>query len=144
LGFSSFGDLTFASAAYCSRYIMDKVTGGEADLHYEYMDFATGEILRREPEFAHMSLKPGIGSEWIDRYMTDVYPDGFVVVNGKLVRPPKYYDKRFSSISDDAFVAMCERREYEAYLRRDDNTNARLAVKEQVLEARVRLLKRGL
>ena len=38
-GFASIGDVTFESAAYCSRYIMKKVTGDLAESHYETVDF---------------------------------------------------------------------------------------------------------
>ena len=43
-GFSSIGDVTFESAAYCSRYIMKKVTGDLAESHYETVDLSTGEV----------------------------------------------------------------------------------------------------
>ena len=64
-GFSSIGDVTFESAAYCSRYIMKKVTGDLAESHYETVDLSTSEVSARVPEFNRMSLKPGIGAEWI-------------------------------------------------------------------------------
>ena len=85
-GFSSIGDVTFESAAYCSRYIMKKVTGDLAESHYETVDLSTGEVSARVPEFNRMSLKPGIGAEWIKRYNKDVYPrDVAIIVTGKQI-----------------------------------------------------------
>lgn len=67
-GFSSIGRVTFESAAYVARYVMKKVTGDLARDHYRVVDPATGEIIDRVPEFCHMSLKPGIGGPWLDRF----------------------------------------------------------------------------
>ena len=40
-----------------------------------------------------MSLKPGIGAEWIKRYNKDVYPRDVVIARGHESKPPRYYDK---------------------------------------------------
>jgi len=36
------------------------------------MNFETGEISELEPEFCHMSLKPGIGHDWLRLYWPEV------------------------------------------------------------------------
>ena len=77
-GMCIIGDVTFESAAYVARYIMKKITGNLAESHYNGLT----------PEFNKMSLKPGIGSEWFDKFSSDVYPDGKVVVRGHLSRSP--------------------------------------------------------
>lgn len=141
-GFSSVGDVTFESAAYVARYCMKKVVGQDAELHYARLDPDTGEVFRRVPEFCHMSLKPGIGARWLDRFVTDVYPSGLMVVNGMQVKPPKYYDRRFRRMDLDAFEVLCAERDALARANFSDNTDARLAVKEQVTAARVGFLKR--
>lgn len=93
-GFATVGDVTFESAAYVARYIMKKVTGPSSKEHYQVVDEDTGEVLSdRLPEFTLMSLKPAIGRGWIDRWIDDVYPSDQVIVNGKAVKPPRYYDK---------------------------------------------------
>lgn len=143
LGFSSVGDVTFESAAYVARYVMKKVTGDPAVEHYSVVDQDTGELVQRVPEFCHMSLKPGIGARWLLKYQSDVYPDGYVVVNGRRVKPPRYYDKRFKRVDEGEFSELVARREFDAQGRRADNTDARLVVKEQVTAARLRNLKRS-
>lgn len=133
-GFASLGAVTFESAAYVARYIMKKVTGDLAVEHYG----------GRVPEFAHMSLKPGIGARWFDKYVSDVFPGDYVVVNGMKVRPPKYYDKRLCKMDEDNFAMVSMLRDQGARLRFEDNSAERLAVKEVVTRARIRGLRRVL
>ena len=143
-GYSSIGDVTFESAAYVARYIMKKVTGKNAAEHYQEIDPDTGEITNRTPEFTKMSLKPGIGYEWYKQYTSDVYPHDYVVVRGKKVKPPKFYDKKFKIDNPYEFDELLYIREKSAKLRHEDNTLERLAVKEQVAKAKLQKLKRNL
>lgn len=43
-GYSAVSDVTFESAAYVARYVLDKVTGPAAETHYERADTKTGEV----------------------------------------------------------------------------------------------------
>lgn len=145
-GFSSIGDVTFESAAYVARYVMKKMTGPKADEHYEYVD-EYGELRQRTPEFTRMSLKPGIGADWIRRYKTDVFRgDGSaeVMVNGKAMKPPRYYD-RFLEELDGIELDMVQFGRYKKSLsRREDQSPHRLAAREQVAEAGLKFKKRSL
>jgi hypothetical protein len=144
-GFSSIGDVNFESAAYVARYIMKKVTGqGKHDQHYKFTDLETGEVLEKKPEFNKMSLKPGIGYDWYKRFCSDVYPHDYVVINGKKVRPPKYYDLKYSIESPFEWEEVQQKRIDLGKANFEDNTDARLVVKEQVTKARLKLLKREL
>lgn len=143
-GYSSIGDVNFQSAAYVARYIMKKVNGRSAKDHYERVDEETGEVLHLKPEFTKMSLKPGIGFDWYKQWKDDVYPDDFVVVNGKKVRPPRFYDKKFKVEHPEEFEVIEFKRESRARQRYADNTDERLAVKEKVAKARLQSLKRTL
>ena len=118
-GFSCLGAVTFESAAYVARYVMKKWSKdnlqGEAlrramialdkwreDPYNEELRKAAHSLElpdmyeHRRPEYITMSRKPGIGSAWYDQFKGDVYPGGFCVVNGKKVKPPKFYDSRLS------------------------------------------------
>lgn len=140
-GDSTIGDVTFESAAYCARYVMKKLTGdGEKD-YYNIFDVSTGEIFVRSKEFCHMSLKPGIGSDWLRLFWQDCH-DGKVVVNGHKAALPRYYKKYFAR-SDIGKNLRYDNEEL-AYERRDDNIPERLAVREQVVKAQVNILKRSL
>ena len=143
-GYSSVGDVTFESAAYVARYIMKKVTGKNAKEHYTEIDPESGEITTRKPEFTKMSLKPGIGYEWYKQYTSDVYPHDYVVIRGKKVKPPKYYDKKYKIEQPFEFDELLYIREKSAKLHYEDNTPERLLVKEQVAKAKLQKLKRNL
>lgn len=140
-GFSSVGDVTFDSAAYVARYCMKKVTGIRAESHYERCSAATGEIISVKPEFARMSLKPGIGALWFEKYRTEVFGrDGLrsrVVINGVEVSPPRYYKQLLDKIDGYAFDSVA----YESYkkaLKLDvDSTPERLNVREVCAKARL-------
>lgn len=138
-GFSSIGDVTFESAAYVARYIVKKVTGAAAAMHYVTDD---GEVL--EPEFTRMSLKPGIGARWYEKFSSEVYPRDYVVVRGVKCKPPRYYDKRYRSAEPVAADFVDLERYLKAGKTVEDNTPARLAVRERVAEARLTFKKRTL
>jgi len=144
IGYSSVGDVTFESAAYVARYIMKKVTGQQAEQHYKKTDEETGEIIIKMPEYNKMSLKPGIGANWLKRYQTDVYPHDYVIINGKKVKPPKYYDKKYKTDNPYEFDEILYNREKNGKLNSEDNTLERLKVKETVQQAKLQKLKRNL
>lgn len=153
-GFSSFGSVTYASAAYVARYALKKITGPSAPEHYERVDVRTGELVQCVPEFCHMSLKPGIGRAWFDRYWRDVYmARDAVVVKGKLHSPPRYYDHLLASLTaassmgifaNDPLEAEKELDRYTKSERfKDDCTPERLLVRESVMKARMNLYQRS-
>jgi hypothetical protein len=158
-GYCVIGDVTFESAAYVARYIMKKVTGKKVDKlsdfeltngdiikkrHYELFDFETGEIIEIEPEYTTMSRRPGIGSDWFDKYSSDVYPHDFVVVNGKKVRPPKFYDTKYFELNPDEFESIKDIRSLNSEKFLDNNSSDRLLVREECLYSRISKLVRPL
>lgn len=143
-GYSSVGDVNFESAAYVARYIMKKITGKKAKDHYEAIDPDSGEIIKRLPEFNKMSLKPGIGANWLKKFENDVYPHDYVVVRGKKMKPPKAYDKWYKNNNPYEFDEILYKREINAKLNPDNHDPKRLDAKRQILESRLSLLKRTL
>lgn len=144
-GYSTVGDVTFESAAYVARYIMQKQTGKDVNKdHYTYCDLQTGELIKIQPEYNKMSLKPGIGADWYKKYKTDVYPHDFVEVRGKKLKPPKYYDRLFSKENPYEYDQILYTREKQAKLRPEEHSYERLLVKETVTKAKLQKLKRKL
>lgn len=142
-GIVSVQDLTPETASYCARYIMKKVLGKDAKTAYNKIT-ENGEIIEMKPEYAAMSLKPGIGAGWFEKYNRDVFPHDFVVQNGQKRTPPKYYDKlreRGDNVKGDEIEFARQMRAINA---RADNTDDRRAVRERVHDAKVRNLKRNL
>lgn len=142
-GHVTIGAVTFKSAAYVARYIMKKQSGdhaGKCAVHHG-VDTSTGEIMLT-PEYATMSLKPGIGQSWYEKYgWSDCHAHDYVVMDGKRIKPPRYYD------------ALLERRDPEILekikaSRRDkrdtDVSPERLEVREKVKTAQTGKLIRTL
>lgn len=143
MGHCTVGELTQESAAYCARYTMKKVYGDQAPFYYSELDPYTGELVPLVAEFSRMSLKPGIGALWLARYQADVFPDDFVVVKGKRMRVPDYYDTLFErSSGEEALSEVKDRRKARALARAADNTPERLHARERVLKAKIKKLKR--
>lgn len=145
LGRCTVQDLVPETASYCARYIMKKVLGVDAKTAYDVVD-EDGVITRRRPEYAAMSLKPGIGALWFERYgRTDVYPQDFVIQDGVERRPPKYYDKLMKRSLSGAVIDKVQiAREARLAKPNPDNTDERRKVREIVHLAKISTLNRSL
>lgn len=143
-GYSSIGDVTFESAAYVARYVCKKITGPMAEAHYSRVDLTTGEIYEIEPEFCQMSLKPGIGFSWFQKFSTDAFPRDYVIIRGKKCKVPKYYKTLLKN--SDAFLSDEIDFDRESRVKEfvDDCSLERLAVREVVAKARLNFKKRAL
>jgi len=141
-GFCSIGEVTFESAAYVARYITKKINGDLAEDHYSYVN-AYGEIKSRQPEYTTMSRKPGIGKNWLEKYITDVYPSDFVVMRNKKMRPPRYYDSLYEIKYPEFLKKIKNARKREGLKHSDNNTYERLKVREEVQLSKFKQLKRS-
>lgn len=120
-GFVNYGAISFQSAAYTARYSTKKVTGKKAESHYN----------GRYPEFLRSSTgRGGIGAAWIDQWMDEVYPRDKLLVNNKLIQPPRFYDKRLAKRDPELLEAI--------KLSRVLTANARSVSFDADLEARER------
>lgn len=113
-GFHSIGELTFESAGYTARYCTKKINGDQKEAHYN----------GRQPEFALMSRKPGIGAEWFQKYSNDVYPKDFVHIGGIKHQSNRYYDSLLKKMNPKMYEEVKQQRrckkenlEYESHLR---------------------------
>lgn len=124
LGRCEVGTATRESANYVARYLLDKKTGPQADKAYERTN---GKLTWHvNPEFATMSLKPGIGTDFYNKYTADIHPSDNVVVNGQRVRTPKYYDKLLKERSLTEYeILQLKRRQHAAKSSPEDNENRR-------------------
>lgn len=143
-GAAEIGELTFESAAYVARYCMKKITGDMAESHYTRLDVTTGELYPVVPEFCRMSLKPGIGFRWFDKWKADVFPHDYIMVNGMKVKPPRYYDRLLQMVDPFGFDDVGFARLDKALAFVDDCTVDRLRVREIVTRARLSLSRRSM
>lgn len=137
------GSLNVRSAAYAARYVLKKVTGPAAGRHYSRVD-SDGVVVELVPEFARMSLRPGIASAWFRRFASDVTTFDHVVHEGKRYPVPRYYDRLLERSDPDLLARWKEDRELRSLPFRPDGSPDRLLVRETVEAARIKTLKREL
>lgn len=147
LGNSSVGDVTYESARYVANYCTKKVNGPRAHEHYQWIDPYTGEVFERDPEFACMSLKPGIGQKWFERYSKEVFVHDAVIVDGMKIKPPRYYDTLIQRMVGENYYKYDEiqfQRYKDSLKFEDDYSYDRLRAREVVTRARLAFNKRTL
>lgn len=126
-------DLNHQTASYCARYIMTKKLGKDSTY---YGLTPNGEPVKLEPPRALMSK--GIGAQFLQQYMNDIYPLDAVISRGTKRKPPKYYDRQLDKLAPELLAQVQEARELRAQQHREDQTPARLTVQEIVHVARIR------
>lgn len=137
LGFHTIGELTFDSAAYVASYALKKATGAIAEERYERVDPETGECWKVKPDYATMSLKPGLGKTWWDKYKGDIYPEDVCVLKGTKFRPPEYYDKLLEKTDPKMHKKMIEKRRKQVRKKPEELTEKRLEIRETVTWAKL-------
>jgi hypothetical protein len=146
-GFTTIGDVTFDSAAYCARYVTKKITiCDESDPnlfeHYNRVDSETGEYTIVSPEYSTMSRRPGIARQWFKKYHADMYPWDEVIIKNNPVKPPKYYDKLFEELDPVAYKTLKQTRLDAVDF--SEQSDKRLATRKNVKLAQLQQLKRDL
>lgn len=139
-GHNTVGELTRESASYVARYVMKKTSGKRVKVNefgeavYDRVDKQSGEITTIKPEFAVMSLKPGIGEGWINRFNEETYTEDCCFLEGRKVKVPKYYDKLLEKNDPNEFQRIKEQRRNKADRPkvRENNTEKRLRVREEL------------
>lgn len=127
LGLCSVGSVTFESCAYVARYVTKKITGKSAAQHY-------GD---RVPEFCHASTKPGIGRDFCEEYLDDLYTqDRLILSTNIFMNPPRYFDRVLEQLDAPRFEKIkAERRRSARRVEASGEASpARLAVKERIKE----------
>lgn len=143
-GLSSCGKVTRESAAYVAGYTVSKRDGEIAEKFYERVDPETGEVCSVVPEFGRMSLKPGIGMSWFEKYWKEVYlaRDGVCLPGGKVAPAPRFYDRMLERFAPDIYDDVSFRRYLSSDQFAKDCTPERLAVREKCAKLKERFLKR--
>ncbi|AXH77424.1 MAG: replication initiator protein [Microviridae sp.] len=119
-GFCTIGEVNFASASYVARYSMKKVFGPEAESWYQ----------GRVPEYLTMSRRPGIGAGFFDKYQSEIYARDSCLINGREVKPPKFYDNKLERLDQDLFLTIKDSRKLAA-TSNANNKPERLRVRER-------------
>lgn len=132
-GYCTVGQVTFESCAYVAGYVTKKVTGPKAVEHYG----------GKEPEYATMSRRKGIGYRWIERFGGEVLENDSVIVKGREAKPPRYYDKVLEQMSPEEMEKVYQARMESAWERFGENYGDRLVVREKVKRGQISLKRRS-
>lgn len=134
-GMCEIGSVTFRSAGYVARYIMDKQTGADAVAYY-------GD---KVPEYTNMSRRPGIGYGWFQRFKSDVFPANEVIHDGICHPVPRFYANIYESEGFD-IPSRISREQKKSKLGgfyvKADNSSRRLDDRLKVKNAQIALLKK--
>lgn len=84
-GFCSFGEVTGGRAAYVAQYSLKKVRRAE------WRECTPDGVVKTQP-FLRVSLRPGIGAEWLAQYKAETR-GGYIVKDGVKLAVPRYYQK---------------------------------------------------
>lgn len=143
-GHSITADFTFETAAYVARYVTKKKTGKQKSDYEVYTDLQTGEIISIAPEKPiARSMRPGVGRNFLEKYQSDIYPFDEVILRGKKMRPPKYYDNVLDSIDPDLMTLIRAKRRKKAKSNTQHNTFDRLRTREKIQSLKAKQLIRS-
>lgn len=110
-GHTTIGTLTLESAQYVARYCTKKISGKDANYHYDFVDGRTGEIISRPPEkLVCPSMRRGLGYPYYQRYGDYIRAHDKVNLNGRSYPVPKYFDSLTEKIDPDRFEEIKEKR----------------------------------
>ena len=143
-GFATCGELNYQTAAYTARYIMKKMTGTKAEEHYERLEVTTGQIINLQPEYITMSLRPGIGKSFYEKFKTDFFPSDECPVPGRGVykKVPQYYEGLYGQEAGNTLEQIKKKREEYRNTNSDEYTAERLEIKYKVKKAQLQHLRR--
>lgn len=136
LGFHTIGEVNFETASYVARYVLKKWSKdnlSSTELYDQMKIFSDKELKKKYyglklAEYVTMSRRPGIGTNWITKFSSDIYPNGSVIINGKKVKPPKFYDSKYELDNPLKFAMLKGQRMLEAQ-QNSNNSPARLEVR---------------
>jgi len=138
-GFHEIKEATPESIAYVCKYVQKKLYGKRLENATQRVDCETGESVTVRPELASMSRRPGIGHGWWKKYRSDLFPDDFVILDGKKKPTPRYYLTQLEKEDEQAALEIKEKRKQSAALRAADNTPERRKTREKVTKGKLSL-----
>ena len=150
-GFCSVGQVTFESCAYVARYIMKKITGENAELHYQKptgINKETGEVITTpvKPEYITMSRNPAIAKEWAEKYLTDIGKNDSILLQRKgkafETQPPRYFLKLLEKEDPIKYEILKAKRRIKKQQNREENTDERSLIKERLKQIQTKNLTR--
>ncbi|QXP08338.1 MAG: replication initiator protein [Arizlama microvirus] len=102
-GFHTVGQVTLKSIQYTAKYVMKRVYSNDEHYNGKY------------PEFNRVSLKPGLGATWFQKYSASVFPlDRCLLDKALEYSAPRYYLKLLQKLDESMYNDVMERRKLHA------------------------------
>lgn len=118
-------------AQYAAKYAL-KSLGAKVELRQ-----AGGHVVEVEPPFDSLPHGKALGLPWLDRYWSDVFPRGVVVLKGGIeLPPPLAYMKACKERDPELFEAIADKRNADGLVRLEHFMPERLKVREVVAHSR--------
>ncbi len=136
-GFCTIGELNFETASYTAAYIQKKINGNQANEAYLRND-ADGVAIWVKPPYITMSLKPGIGQKFYEKYKNDFFPsdESPVPGHGIVHSVPRYYETILKSEDPAMFDMVRSLRQIYHQAHLEDFTAERLMDKYKCARAK--------
>jgi len=142
-GFHIIGGFNYATAAYTARYVMKKQLGKNSQQRSAYTRFQGDSSWQVQPEFCLMSRRPGIGSQWFEKYHKDAFPSDFLVVSGKKHPVPRFYLDKLKVQNEPTAKSITIKRKKARLEDSANNTPERLYAREECKSASLKNLSRS-
>lgn len=138
-GFSNIGAVNYTTASYVAGYCLKKVNGEAAEKEYRRVDLETGEVFDVTPEYVTMSRRPGIGATWFEKYKSDVFPRDEVILAGRQLPVPPFYDRRLEKMNRGMWLRVSEKRRErgKAQEKKGESSYERMDVRSEVLRRKM-------
>ena len=142
-------EIEWSNAAYTARYTMKKLSDMA---HSETYYAEQGKI----KEFVRMSRRPGIGMNYFNQHMKEIYKDDEIIMktvkgNTGSIKPPKAWDRKFKELYPTEYWWIKRSRKEAAErsrlleLSQSDYTDLeRLSINAEKIETKAKLLPREL
>lgn len=119
-GKAEFGEVNFRTASYIARYTLKNARNPKGS----------------HPDYLTMSRRPGIGRLWLQKFTSDVYPNGQCITpSGTKVRAPRYYDQQL----EPQLLSQVQAQRF-AVLTPEQLSGLRKSAREKILRAKQRAL----
>lgn len=129
-GNSEIGEANFDTAKYIAKYTT-KVYN-ESKLSPTTPEQIHDKI---QQPFATMSRRPGIGSDFYYKYKDQIYLNDYTIINGKEMKPPSYYDRKFKEENEKTYITIKANRFKKARENEDYENLDRLYEKETFVKS---------
>lgn len=135
-GSVTIGSVSYQTAAYVAGYVIKRVDPIRWAEQNERVNPETGQVIVRKQQYGKMSLKPGLGKKWLEKYQMEVKTHDGVYVHDRKMPVPRYFDSLLAAWDPADSDSRRMARSLAAVPFALNNTRERLAVREECAHAK--------